>query len=380
MSRKVVIAPNAFKNSLVAEKVAEAIAEGFQEGDPSCECVLFPIGDGGDGTGALLARHLDARRVAAKVDDPLGSKIDAQFYLTREGIAIIELADASGLRLLKNVKLDIMRSSTFGTGELIRSALDEGAKEIILCVGGSATIDAGTGILRALGFQFLDASGADLIDLPAQLHNVLAIDPSNADPRIFKCPIKVLVDVQSVVSGRSGCARLFGAQKGATPDQIEILQQGVEMVCEVIYKYSRKRVGDLAGGGAAGGVAAMLCGVLHAELVNGIEHFLDLTGFDHALSDAALVITGEGQLDDQTLQGKGPLGVAIRAKKKGIKVAAVAGRIEVHESDALLYFDALLPIQSEVVDLEKALASTYENLQITGKAIALKYFGEHQAS
>jgi len=373
MKRKVVIAPNAFKNSLAADKVAEAVAKGFRNADSSWECVQFPVGDGGDGTGALLGYHRNAKKISVRVRDPLGDLIDSQFHLSEDGMAIIELADASGLRLLKEKALNVIKSNTFGTGELIKQALDHGANKVVLCVGGSATVDGGCGLLNALGFKFLSSSGDEIVELPERMHEVTSIDPSLADPRIFSCPMKILVDVRTIVSGEFGCARVFGTQKGATKPQIEILHQGLQTLCNAIYHYNASRIDSIIGGGAAGGVAATLHGILHAEIVSGIEYFLENTNFENILSGASLVITGEGRLDDQTLTGKAPMGVALAAKKKGIPVVALAGEVDIDKKLATQYFDMLLAIQTHITDRDVAFANTYSNLEATAKVIALKY-------
>jgi glycerate 2-kinase len=371
---RIVIAPNAFKNALDATVAAKAIERGLQKSKLDCDCVLFPIGDGGDGTGELLAAHFGASIMPSDVRNPMGESIESKFALTKGNVAIIELADASGLRLLDKSLLDPMRSTTFGTGQLIKHALDHGAEKIILCVGGSATVDGGCGILRALGFRFLNATGKEIKELPLRLLEIDAIDASEADKRIFNCEIKILSDVQTVVVGDRSAAKIFGPQKGATANQVALLDEGLKKLCEVILQFNGKAIGALPGGGAAGGVAGVLNALLGAEIVNGIEYFLNVTAFADVLIGAELVITGEGKIDDQTLEGKGPFGVARKAKDMGIRVCGMAGRIEVKNSEDMVpYFDELISIQNANANLEEALISTAQNLEHAALTLGNRY-------
>ena len=360
----VLIAPNAFKNSLDAIEVADAIAHGLRDSNFTGSVAVCPVGDGGDGTAALLLRHLGGVEIAAIAHDALGREVEARFGLVDDGrTAIIELADASGLRRLRLDELDPLRATSFGTGELIMAALDRGVREILLCVGGSATVDGATGILRALGVKFLNASGRELTLLPAAMQELVAIDTSGLDPRLATCSLTVLCDVTNTLGGARGAASVFGPQKGATPAAGETLTAALERFSDLVLAHTGRDISTLERGGAAGGVAAGLAGVLEAKLVNGIDYFLARIDFESAIAAADVVITGEGSIDDQTADGKGPWGVAIRARRRGAFVVGLAGQVPLQAGAALRSgFDVLIPIGNRAMSVSEALASTAQNL------------------
>lgn len=368
---RIIIAPNAFKNSLTASDVAKAIDKGLHQSKLDCETVCFPIGDGGDGTAALLIEHLNGERITTTIHDPIGRMIESSFGLTDHGkTAVIEMADASGLRLLKPEEYNPLYATSFGTGELIKIALDKGVKKIILCIGGSATVDAGTGIIKALGGKFFDIHEQELQHLPASLHELYAINLLGIDKRLLHTELFVLCDVENTLLGEYGAARVFGPQKGATKENVQQLEDGFKRLCNIVYDESGKDMSLIKYGGAAGGVAAGLHTFLNAKLVNGIDHFLDITGFNERLSKTDLVITGEGSIDKQTLQGKGPFGVAHHAKKYNLPVIGIAGRIPLMPDEELhMYFDILLPINNEAVEVSTAMQYTYENIVRTAKSL-----------
>ncbi|HYK47189.1 MAG TPA: glycerate kinase, partial [Parafilimonas sp.] len=323
----ILIAPNAFKNSLDAASVAAAIETGLLRSTLKCDCIRFPVGDGGDGTAEILVQRFEGRKMSRKAQDPLGRTIGVEFGLIEENkTAVIEMADVSGLKLLKGKELDPLHATSFGTGELIRNALDKQVKKIILCIGGSATVDGGTGALRALGIRFLDQGNNVLNSLPAELNDLATIDLSALDKRIFNCEIVVLCDVENALLGEHGAAKIFGPQKGATEADVQKLETALNQFCDIVLQQAGKDMASIRHGGAAGGIAASFATLLNAELVNGIDYFLNITEFDKALTETDLVITGEGSIDEQTLRGKGPYGVAKRAKQKGVPVIALAGR------------------------------------------------------
>jgi glycerate 2-kinase len=368
---RVLIAPNAFKNSLQADEAARAIATGLEHSRLECSTECFPVGDGGDGTAELLNRKLGGRTVPLEVQDPLGRKVLSSFgWVEERRLAVIELADASGLRLLSRTELDPLRASTFGTGELIRKALDLSAQQILLGVGGSATVDGATGLLRALGVRFLDATGRELLSPPQSLVDLRALDLSGMDPRLADCELIVLCDVANPLLGPQGAAAVFGPQKGAAPGVIVILEDALQRFAAVVHRQTGRDVAHIPHGGAAGGVAAGLHGLLNAKLVNGIEHFLDATHFDAAVRQADLVITGEGSIDEQTLQGKAPYGVAKRAATRNIPVIALAGRVPLEPNESLQEcFTALLSIGAGPESLEEAMGHTAQNLTRTAREV-----------
>jgi len=367
----ILIAPNAFKNSLDAQAVAVAIALGLQQSKADCECRLFPVGDGGDGTGELLIRHLNGERVNVQVHDALGRSIPSHFGLVDNGrAAIIEMADASGLRLLKATELNPLHASSYGTGELIKAALDKGVNKIIIGMGGSATVDGGAGILSSLGIKFFDKTGSLLKPVPAELLDIASIDTSGLDERILPCEIIILCDVDNKLLGDDGAAAVFGPQKGASAGDVVKLDAILTKFAAIALQQTGKDMTTIKHSGTAGGAAAGMYAYLDAKLIPGANSFLNLTHFDQALKNIYLVITGEGSIDEQTLHGKAPAAVAIAAKQKGIKVFGVAGKVPEYPVAALnQYFDRLISINKAPVDLETALKNTRQNLIAVGKEI-----------
>ena len=367
----ILIAPNAFKHSLSAPEAAAAIEEGLIKSRLSCTCECFPVGDGGDGTGQLLAAKLDAMPVKVQVKDPLGNDIESHFsWLEGQQTAIIEMADASGIRLLAKNQLHPMKASSYGTGQLMKAALDRNAKHIILAIGGSATVDGACGILSALGVQFLGEDGREFKPVPAEILQLNQISISTLDPRLSGTAISVLCDVDNYLLGDSGAARVFGPQKGANVEEVGLLESALQRLADVVQKQTGKDMQSYIHGGAAGGVAAGLAAVLDARLVNGIDFFLKETGFDTAVVKADLVITGEGSVDAQTLQGKAPFGVALSAHAKSKPVIALSGRLDIEPAPELYkYFDVLLPLSNAPSDLDQALKFCRQNLVRTAKEI-----------
>jgi len=368
---RILISPNAFKHSIDAEEAALAIQQGFMQSMLDCECECFPIGDGGDGTGELIIKRCAGQKISGATHDALGRGIKAVFGLIDDGTtAVIEMADASGIRLLKREELNPLIATSFGTGEQIKTALDKGAKKIIVGMGGSATVDGGSGILKALGIRFLNANKEELEGLPASLIELASIDVSEIDQRILESEVVVLCDVDNMLLGNNGAAAMFGPQKGASPEDVKKLNAALGKLSQVALQLTGKDMSAIKYGGTAGGAAAGLYALLNAELVNGIDYFLQLTAFDKALENTDLVITGEGSIDEQTLQGKGPFGVAFRAKLKGLPVIGLAGKVPV-ESNASLqkYFDVLMAIGNQPVDLSTALAGTANNLVRTSREL-----------
>lgn len=367
---RILIAPNALKHSLDAPEAALAIQQGFQQSRLNCVCECFPVGDGGDGTGELVIQKLNGSRITSQVNDPFGNPIDASFGLVNEGqTAVIEMANASGIRLVRTEDLNPLQATSYGTGELIKLALDKGISKLVLAIGGSATVDGGTGILRALGIRFLDETGYELAT-PEQLSDLARIDTAGLDERLRQCEITILCDVDNMLLGPEGSAAVFGPQKGATPQMVQQLDAILARFAKLAYQQTGIDIATLKHGGAAGGVAAGLHTFLKAKLVNGIDFFLEFTNFDQSVSRADLVITGEGSIDEQTLQGKGPYGVAYQAKLRKLPVIGLAGKIPLEPSEQLnKYFDMLLAIGNGPTDLSNALASTRTNLIRVGTQV-----------
>jgi glycerate kinase len=367
----ILIAPNAFKNSLNAQEVAIAIQKGLNLSSQHITSTCFPIADGGDGTAGLIIEKCNGKRVEVMVQDPLGRKISSSFGLVDEGkTAVIEMAEASGLKLLKNTELNPVKASSFGTGELMKAALDNGVTKIMIAMGGSATVDGGCGILSALGFTFLDVNDNILTAIPESLTAIHRIDNSNADQRLTGCEIVVLCDVDNSLLGPNGAAAVFGPQKGADAAAVNKLDHFLTRLTKIADQQFQKSMDTLKYGGTAGGAAAGLHVFLNATLTNGIDYFLNLTGFDAALKEADVLITGEGSIDLQTLQGKGPFGVASRAHTHNIPVIGLAGKIPAEpEAELIKYFNVLLAIGNEPADLPAALKNTEKNLIRTAASI-----------
>ena len=367
----ILISPNAFKNSLDATAAADAIEKGLQQSSLSCTTTCFPIGDGGDGTGYLLTQIRGGVFINETIHDPLGRKISASFGLIDDGqTAVIEMAAASGLRLLRVDELDPLHTSSYGTGELMIKALDKGVRKIILCVGGSATVDGGCGILQALGVRFLDTNGKPLTGMPENLVHLAAIDVSGLDKRITGCEYTILCDVANTLLGEKGAANIFGPQKGASEKAVKQLETSLTQFNKIVLQTLGVDMAGMIHGGAAGGTAAGLQALLNAKIVNGVDYFLDITGFDVALQKADILITGEGSIDLQTLEGKAPYGVAVRAKKKNIPVIALAGKVPLEACPELdAYFDVLLPIGHEPSGIQAAMLATGDNLTRSAKQL-----------
>jgi len=321
----VLVAPDKFKGSLTAPEVAAHVAAGLRRARPDLDVREVPVADGGDGT-LHAAVAAGFRRVPVRATGPLGDPMDAA-YAERDGVAVVELADASGLSRLPAGVREPLQATSAGTGDVIRAALDAGCHTVVLGLGGSACTDGGTGMLRALGVRFLDADGRDVPTGGGGLLALAGIDASGLHPAVRDTEFVVASDVDNPLLGPHGAAPVYGPQKGAGPQDVRVLNVGLVQLVQVL----KRDVGvspalaERPGAGAAGGVgfAALALG---ATVRPGIDYLLDLTGFHRHLPGAALVVTGEGSLDRQTLRGKAPAGVAAAARDAGVPVVAVAGR------------------------------------------------------
>jgi glycerate kinase len=365
-SINILLAPNAFKNSLGADEVAAALAEGLKQSGIKATINCCPVGDGGDGTGKILASHLKARKQIYKTVDPFGRPITAPVYYTSDQTAIIELSDASGLKLLQPIEYNPLLANSYGTGILIKKALDRKVKRILLAIGGSATVDGGTGMLTALGIRFLDREGTAIQKLPQGLTQLQNIGLSGMDARLQLTELVILCDVKNKLLGPNGAAKIFGPQKGATAENIRVLEKSQKRLDKIVHQTSGIKMSSLPHGGAAGGIAASLAALCNAKAVNGTNFFLDIIRFDDLLQGADIVITGEGSLDAQTLEGKAPLGVAKRAKNASIKVIGVSGQLDSVNQKLLYYFDQLININPTKTSLATSLKNTRINLVKTG--------------
>lgn len=326
---KCLIAPDSFKDSLSADRVARALERGLLAGDPEIQCDRLPLADGGEGTLDAWLAATGALNQKATVQDPLGRPVEARWgWQPETRTALVEMAEASGLQRLVQSERNPTLTSSYGTGELIRVALEAGAKQILVALGGSATNDAGAGLLAALGVRWLDRHGHPIPPGGLALASVAQVDLSGLDSRCRETSFRVACDVTNPLLGPNGASHVFGPQKGATPDVVEQLEVALTQWHLVMMEAGIENPDAIEGGGAAGGCAAGLVGLLQADLVSGIDLMLDCTGFNQRLSGTDWVITGEGRIDEQTAYGKTIAGIARRCLAQGVPVIAVGGAVE----------------------------------------------------
>mgnify|MGYP003291244016 CR=1 FL=1 len=353
MFRKIVIASDSFKGSVSSSEVAEAAEAAIMSCLPECICTKVSIADGGEGTMESLCSALGAGIVRIKAHDPLMRIIDVT-YAINDDTAIIEMSKASGLPLLKPEERNPMLTSTYGTGEMIKVALDRGCRKILVGIGGSATNDAGTGMLNALGVEFQDKDGTCLPGIGSSLSEIERIDLSGLDSRLQDTAITVACDVDTPFCGPDGAAYVFAPQKGATPLQVKMLDEGMAHFADIIEKTTGRGFRSISGTGAAGGLGGAFLSILGAKLKSGIDMVLDTVKFNDVINDADLVITGEGKMDFQTPKGKTAAGVLQRARKAGIPVIALAGKVDMCPELESMGFQQIIEV-SKGLPLEKAM-------------------------
>jgi glycerate kinase len=322
---RVLIAPQSFKGSADAVAVAAAIAKGVKSVWPDAETIEMPLADGGEGTVRALVRATGGQLRTATVHDPLLREIQAEWgVLGDRTTAVVEMAAANGLPLLREDERDPRITSTRGTGELILAAAMSGAHRIVIGIGGSATNDGGAGMARAFGYRFLDRDGVELPEGGAALARLARID-GQTDPRLIRASIDVACDVRNPLLGPEGASAIFGPQKGATPEMVRELDAALTRYADVVERHVGRPIRDVPGAGAAGGLGAGLLAFLDARLVSGAQLVLDAVGFEHSLGGASLVITGEGRIDGQSVYGKLTHAVTVAARHRGVPVVAIAG-------------------------------------------------------
>lgn len=369
---KIVIAPDSYKESLSALEVATAIELGFREVWPEAEYVKIPVADGGEGTVEAMVAAMQGHLVHVDVTGPLGNTIQAFYGLSGdERSAFIEMAAASGLEQVPANLRDPLKTTSWGTGELIRHALDAGVEHIIIGIGGSATNDGGAGMVQALGARLLDAQDEDIAHGAMGLESLTRIDISQLDPRLAGCRIEVACDVTNPLTGKEGASVVFGPQKGATAEMIPRLDRALTHYAQLIARDLDVNVLELAGGGAAGGMGAALYAFCGAQLRRGIEIVTDALRLDACVADADLVVTGEGRIDSQTIHGKVPVGVAKIAKRYNKPVIGIAGSLTadvgvVHGHG----LDAVFSVIYSICSLDEALKNASENVRMTARNVA----------
>ena len=377
MFKKIVVASDSFKGSLTSLEVADSVQKAVREVFPGCDVVKVNVADGGEGTMDALQQTLGGTRVNLTVSDPLGRPVDAYYVILDDGVtAVLEMSAASGLPLLTPEERNPSMTSTYGTGELIRDALDKGCTRFLVGIGGSATNDAGMGMLNALGYRFLDADGAELEPvggslglvesiLSPQCETLLEGGDSSAHGRsqtnmtssmMPDASFTVACDVKAPLYGPEGAAYVFAPQKGADPQMVQSLDAGLRHFAEVAAQVTGSDFSRMQGAGAAGGLGYAFKEFLNASLERGVEMVLDAIGFDEIIAGADLVITGEGRVDNQTLTGKTPFGVAQRAIRQGIPVVAIGGSVAIdpHQAREAGFKDAL-QVTPEGMPLSEAM-------------------------
>lgn len=371
---KIVLAPDSYKNSLTAKQVAASIKKGFQKVYPNAEYVSFPMADGGEGTVQSLVDAKNGQIITEKVVNPLGNPTEAQYGLIDDGsVAVIEMAQASGIQYINQFTQNPYITTTFGTGELIKSAIKHGAKTVIIGIGGSATNDGGAGMAQALGAHLLDEKGDELQYGGAMLKKLDKVDISEMLPELSDTEIIIASDVTNPLTGPNGASHVFGPQKGANEEMVEFLDEALSHYADVLKRDLGKDLENVPGAGAAGGLGAGLLAFTNSQMRSGVDIVVNYTGLKEKVKDADVVITGEGQIDFQTKFGKTPIGVAKAAKAVDPDTTVIAIAGSVGEKISELYplgIDAIFTCVPGIEELSKAIQDTDKNLQQVSENIA----------
>lgn len=368
---KILIASDSFKGSLSSLEVAEALEMGIKGTYDKVDIIKLPTADGGEGTLDAILSCLSGERISVRVKDPLGRIINSYYGLVDDGVtAIIEMAQASGITLIKEDEKNPLITTTYGTGQMILDAMEKGAKRIIIGLGGSATNDGGVGMAQALGISFRDKDGKEIGYGGGNLLQISSIDTTNIHPGVKYIDIIGISDVNNIFFGKNGASFVFGPQKGGTIDDIQLLDAGMVHLSEKIKEYYGIDISDTKGSGAAGGLGGGIIAFLNGKLQSGVEKVLDIIGFENIVKDVDLVITGEGRIDNQTKFGKVPVGVAKRAKLYNKPVIAIAGSVGDDIDDLYqMGIDLVLDIINKPMNLSYAMENAEKLMIDTGKTI-----------
>lgn len=364
--KKIVVAVDSFKGCLTSHEAELAVKEGIRSVFPACEVLLFPIADGGEGILDVVASATKGKYISLFAHNPLMEWEKTRYFIAGDGrTAFIEMAAISGLMKVPPGKRNPLLTTSFGTGELIRDALDRGCRHFVIGIGGSATNDAGLGMLQALGFRFLNKEHRSVGWGGKTMGEVISIDRSAIHPALHEAYFTIACDVCTPFCGPAGAAFTFAAQKGADKEMMEELDRGMQSLLVIMEQFSGKKIGNYPGSGAAGGIGGGFLAFLNAELKSGIKLLLEILDFKKKIEGADLIITGEGKIDKQTLMGKVPYGILEVASEQNIPVIAIAGRIEDKEIVQQAGFRGVFPIASESVPLEKAMNPSFakQNIQ-----------------
>lgn len=373
----ITLAFDSFKGSLTSREVADTFETALHSYLPHCNIHKVCIADGGEGTVDALVENLRGEYIEIPVCDPLGRTVTARYgIIEKSRTAVIEMAAASGLTLLQPHEYNPLKTSTYGTGEMIAHALRNGYCNFLIGIGGSATNDGGVGMLSALGYRFLDKEGNILPCCGEILSKIAHIDSSQAMPQLQQATFTVACDVTNPLYGPNGAAYIFAPQKGADGKMVELLDKGLRNYARVINSYNGCNIDTVPGGGAAGGLGAGFMAILNARLVRGIEMVLDAIEFDRMIADSTWVITGEGCIDRQTLMGKAPTGILHRAIRQGIKTIAIGGKVEWCDELRQSHFSAIHAITPPDMPLDLALQPQVarDNIMRTAKYLAETLF------
>jgi glycerate kinase len=367
---KIVVAADSFKGSMRSDEAGEIIADALRESLSDAEIKVIPVADGGEGTTDAVVRATGGELKPVEVTGPLGAEVTAHYGVLPDGkTAVMEMASASGLELVPTDRLDPMKATTYGTGEMIRAALEDGVRDIILGIGGSATVDGGTGMAQALGYRLLTADGSDCGRGGEALDTIAKIESDGVLPGLKRCRIRVACDVTNPLLGERGAVRVFGPQKGATPEMVELLEGGLGSLAEVWIGQGMLDGVESPGDGAAGGLGAGLRAFCNAEMSSGADLVADITGFDQEIRDADILLTGEGRTDEQTAGGKLCAVLAAKARQAGASTILISGALhgDLGELDGL--FDAVFAAVQNVCSLEEAIERGRKNLFVTAKNV-----------
>lgn len=372
---KVVISPDSYKGTLSAIEVANAMQAGILDVDPSIETVILPVADGGEGTLESLVASTNGRYISHYVLDPIGRVIEAKYGVLGDNeTCVIEMAQASGIMLLQDGEKNPELASTYGTGQLIKAALDEGFRKFIIGIGGSATNDAGIGMLKALGLQFKKEDGTLISDGVSSLLDLASIDVSQLDPRIAEATFIIACDVDNPLIGESGATAIFGPQKGVKKHQIAFFDSCIKQFADIVEKQFNIRLHDYKGAGAAGGLGGALIAFLNGSFHAGIEIVIEAVQLKKHLEGAEFVITGEGKSDRQTLHGKAPLGVTKAATIANVQAVLLSGAIDENDKPALLeHFTAVESLVDENISVQQAMQEPYYFIRVKTKMIFESY-------
>ncbi|MBQ9760894.1 MAG: glycerate kinase [Clostridia bacterium] len=370
---RIAVAIDSFKGSLSTFEAGEAVKEGVLRIYSDAEVLVCPLADGGEGTMEAIVSAVDGARRTVEVSDPIGRRIKAIYgILPQSGTAVIEMSAAAGLTLLSQPERDPLNTTTFGVGEMILDAIDQGCRRFILGIGGSATNDGGVGMLEAFGYRFLDRDGRQIVRGGVGLEALVRIDADGARPELSECQFFVACDVENPLCGDRGCSAVYGPQKGATPEAVKKMDAWLANYARLTREVNPRADEHAAGAGAAGGMGFACLSYLGATLRTGVELVMEATGLEAHLSNADLVVTGEGRLDAQTCMGKAPIGVARCAKRYGKPVVAFSGCVsEGARACNENGIDAYFPILRSVGTLEEAMdtKNAYRNLADTAEQV-----------